>query len=114
MVSAGNRLTAHSGLYYRVAGTITEVVANDWADLTNGLGVAIATDEFGNVQGNQRTWTGTDYLGNAVSPNCLDWTSSSASETAVVGYSSAGGMQWSQWSSPLQCSLSFRLFCLEQ
>jgi hypothetical protein len=112
--SAASRLVHHTGPYYRVDGTTVRVLSNDWADLTDTIAVAFATDEFGVTQGNQMVWTATDFTGAYTGASCSNWTSTSAALTTTVGNSSAGSTTWTAWNTAYACNLAARLFCLEQ
>jgi hypothetical protein len=112
--SPSKRFTHASIPYVLVNGT---VIANDWADLTDGtLAAPIDVTESGATTGppgNAIAWTGTNSDGSAASSNCAGWTSNAASDPGLVG---APGFTSSFWSSALAgaCNSSARLYCFEQ
>lgn len=113
-----SRSTHSTQPYYRMDGADPRVIANDWNDLVDGIFVAIATDEFGQIQGYVPAFTGTQYDGTALANNCQNWNSASAQDTFAAGNSSAGGgtlpgENWSNyWSNP--CNSLAHYYCIEQ
>ena len=104
----------------------TFVVANNWADLVDGvLNHAINRDEAGN-QVSGRAWTGTDPSGNpstitaggqpnSFCPNLTGdlWADPQENKLAVYGDVSRAGGAWTQ-NSLSPCSVTRRLYCFEQ
>ena len=93
-------------------------VANDWSDLTDGtLDDAIYYDEFGNVLGGSASVASnvaSNGFSKAGSLHCSGWTTS-ASGTGRVGLASFGGVSsaWTDLTS-LGCGAAMRLYCFEQ
>lgn len=105
---------AHSTVpYYRMDGTMPRIICNDWADLVDGIAVAIAEDEFGNPQANAHVWTGANDNGTANGAHCSNWTSNSSGDTGMHGNASAGAT-FSTWYGPVACNTFARLYCFEQ
>lgn len=95
---------------YRLDGTAPRVIANDWADLVDGISVAIATDEYGTPWRNAGVWTGTFDNGTATGSNCTNWTTTSGFGT--VGNSSAA--TFSTYYGASSCGMTYHLYCMEQ
>jgi len=116
--SPATRFSPWVGGYSRPDGVL---VANDWADLTDGtLAAPIYVTELGEVDPAQRSVpTSTDAQGNGLvtSPGsyCLDWTSGAggAVATRVIGWSANVDSSWTNSGSP-GCANLFRLYCFEQ
>lgn len=108
--SASARLYHPTSPIYRMDGTTPRIIANDWADLVDGISVAVATDEYGNPHRDAHVWTGTYDDGTGGAANCSNWTSTSGS--GMTGNSSAAA--FSTYFGPDACSQSYRLYCLEQ
>lgn len=112
--SAASRLTHSSVPYRRLDGV---VVANDWTELTSGvLANSILHDEFGAVQTQYQTWTGTASDGSSWTCtlcNCLDWTSGSDVYNGGIGRDSSSNSLWTQFQG-VGCSSAIQLYCLEQ
>ncbi len=124
--SAAQRLTHGSVNYVDTRG---QVIANDWADLTDAsLQRAITVDETGydwdadakhcglmKVYAN--TWTGTATDGSARTPFCADWTTTAADAFGTEGYYCYASEAWT--ASPVvevrrSCSASLSLYCIQQ
>jgi len=91
-----------------------QVVARDWADLTDGsLEASISLDENGE-EVIDNVWTATDAQGNAAGVNCQGWTSSAMGDTGSRGSSADTEDSWSLAVGNAVCSASFRLYCFEQ
>ena len=111
--------THHTGAYELVDGT---VIADDWADLTDGALLApIDVDETG-AQVSDFAWTNTRFDGTphctSSSPTaaceCTDWSTTTGSNTGFLGSSVATTAQWSTVTTRF-CSRNFhRLYCFEQ
>ncbi len=109
--SAATRLAHHDDAYVRTDGMI---VANDWADLTDGtLARAINKNELGaTVVGD--AWTGTLKDGSiAVDATCADWTSKDAGTLGKCGSNKGATANWTEAASA-GCSNRLRIICVEQ
>lgn len=94
--------------YIRPDGTL---IANNWADLTNGdLAAPISIDSSG-AAANGTAWTGTTATGTAVAGgNCNVW--NSPAEVGTVGSVAATDGKWTQ-SASVACNTMRRLYCVE-
>ncbi len=111
------------------------VVANDWADLTDGsLDAAISQDEDGNapangtsdcttVFGEDGVWTNTlssgavkDNSAAAGNNHCGNWASSAAGNDANLGDGGSTGAAWTDscLASTPQCNRAENLYCIQQ
>ena len=100
---------------YQLVGSL-EMVANSWADLTDGSILApINRDESGALMIPLYVWTGTDATGSSSSiGNCDNWTSSSSSYTGSVGMTSLSTFGWTNMGG-FSCSASTNyLYCFQQ
>jgi len=122
-----NRLSQSSIPYARLDYT---VIANNWADLTDGtLAAPININELGEVSGAGQVWTNTTASGGAVNGtgghSCSDWTSTGG--MSAVGkpaeYTlSAGQWTWGTSDGCLggygrcyqNCTASYPIYCVEQ
>jgi hypothetical protein len=107
--SPSTRLTQSSGPYHLVSGGL---VANNWADLTDGtLNVPISDDEKGLFVGFVEVWTGTFADGTPSGRNCNDW-----STTAAVGEYGTSTVTNSGWSftGGTNCPDVKHIYCVEQ
>jgi hypothetical protein len=98
--------------YVLVDGT---VVANDWADLTDGtIATGIALDENG-VSLKTNVATGTKNNGNPTGVDCQDWTTTAKRELFTNGTSTYTGAP-NPWSDARQssCLQKAALYCFEQ
>jgi hypothetical protein len=105
------------GPYVKLYGTSLVLVANDWADLTDGtLASPIDTDAFGNHAGYNRLTNvnadGTTYNAYPYA-NCSGFTSNSCSQTAGYGTSTTTS-SWSNAGITDCCTKQFGLICFEQ
>ncbi len=113
--SASSRFSHSAGRYQMVNG---DVVADNWADLTDGnLDQRISRDQHGNIRGDagncySRVWTGTNTDGTATGNNCNDWTSPIGGGTA--GESDSAFAAWTNDVSGQGCGLRCPLYCFEQ
>lgn len=90
-------------------------VADDASDLWDGtIDAAIGYNEFG-ASVNKSIWTGTSTTGIAeLSSNaCVDWTTSTGIDTAAYGHSTQSTGQWIIGVTPLACSNSYGLYCID-
>lgn len=112
--SASSRLSQSNNPYSLINRTI---IANNWADLTDGsLRAPINVTEKGNaindyIFTNTRTSGQIYYSGYG---NCANWTSTG--DSYIVGWSGASGSGWTDyWSGGSRwCHIPARLYCLEQ
>jgi len=115
-LTAAQRIHHYSGPYYRFALPGTLRVADNWADLANGLNsVSIATDENGASSGSGTyAWTGTLVTGSTdtSTTRCLDWTSADGGQTSTRGWTSAASSDWTS-NGTAACSSALRLYCVE-
>jgi hypothetical protein len=87
-------------------------IADSIADLTDGkLDAALNVNEFGTYVGNQTAWTSTTASGVLAPDACVDWTSSSDTNTG------GAGSVWNSISSwtlvfVFDCNRSSRLYCI--
>jgi len=114
--SPSTRFTRSDLPYTRVDGT---VVANDWADLTDGmLAAPISVTETGATIGaSEYVWTDSDEDGTAHGSNCLDWTASSNGEVGIFGDPTKTGVGLGAgWTVSLAapCNAPLHLYCFEQ
>ena len=112
--SPSTRASQLGGPYVDTTGT---VIADDWADLTDGtLDAGIAktasgSDTSGSVWSNV-TASGANSAG---SLHCLGWTSSNNGNAGRVGVIGATSSDWSNAPSGLTCGTpSIKLYCIEQ
>ena len=125
VVSAAARLTQNNGPYALVDGT---VVANNWADLTDGtLLKAINKSEknlappgsTGSCTGSN-VWSNTDFKGaikSAVATaSCTGWTVALAGQTGNQGnYPSSGNANlWTDQCTTSTCAQTAPIYCFEQ
>ncbi len=100
-----------------------EIIANNWNDLVDGMGLSSAIDktETGNsAGGTYGVWTGTNWDGGSLSPNCLAWTSNyfRGNWDYVAGWMGSYDYYtfraWTVSSGEAACSSGFHLYCFEQ
>jgi hypothetical protein len=112
--SASQRLIHSVSPYQLVDGTI---IANNWADLTDGSLAATINRTESNTVINASVWTATNVNGVFANSSgltaCDNWTSSTASSSAATGRSDATNQTWSL-SNFLSCSIPNRLYCIQQ
>ena len=99
------------------------VVADDWADLTDGdLDFAVARTETGANSpmtaimcggSNRLAWTGTDEFGMPAASNCLDFTSADPAEMSLIGRSASNMSQWSNCGETT-CDVMLPIYCFQQ
>lgn len=120
--SPATRMTHSPDPYVRVDG---KVVAEGWADLTDGdLLAPISIDEYGNpgdsvlVCVGQETWSNTAPDGTAATDrSCENWTLDGAQATSEVGFWDASDASWTH--APMLCGLvscgsALPIYCFEQ
>lgn len=110
--SPASRLSHVTAPYYRMDGLTPRIIANDWADLVDGVSVAIATDERGVPQANAYVWTGSTDAGAASGSTCASWSSASAALNATTGNASAA--LFSTYYGTQLCTRTQHLYCVEQ
>ncbi len=107
-----SRFTQAGGPYELTTGT---VVANNWADLTDGtLDSAINYNENGVSASGNNVWTNTGTGGAYVTTtnDCTNWTSTSGTNGGG-GTSSGTGSSWTNQTT-YACTSSNRLYCFAQ
>ena len=106
--SPNARFVQHSAPYVRTDG---QTVADDYAGLTSGtLQNPINLDAMAN-SASECIWTSTNTAGDALSPECDDW--SNVNSGATIGSSDAVDVSWTQ-QIETECMSSCRLYCVEQ
>ena len=108
----GTRQSQVGTPYIRTDGA---VIANDWADLTDGsIAVGISLDESGTAASGN-VWSNVDPVGggNAAAGDCGDWTIGMNSTTGRLGLVGSTSSTWSNNSGTL-CNLLQHLYCVEQ
>jgi hypothetical protein len=91
------------------------VVANDWADLTDGsIAVGVSLDESGAVTSGA-VWSNVDPVGggNAAGGDCGDWTIGTNSTTGRQGLVGSTSSTWSN-NGGTPCHVLKHLYCVEQ
>ncbi|KIG16057.1 hypothetical protein DB30_04929 [Enhygromyxa salina] len=123
IIESPNSTFEKDGFFVRTNGS---KIAESWADLTSGeLLVPVNYNEEGVVVLNgapcdfeSQVWTGTDAYGDAVGPNCSNWTKGSSFYSGTYGLLYATDSTWSQapdeCGEPVRCSNERRLYCLER
>jgi hypothetical protein len=112
--SPATRFTKSSEPYRMLDGVL---VANDWADLIDGLlvnPIDLPPDYI--RASNSEVWTGTlpDGTADLTNGNCVDWTSTNMADTAAVGITSTTDMTWTGVF-PQYCNrTNVRVYCFEQ
>ena len=100
--------------------SVAVIVADDWADLTDGaLHVPINVDENGVAVLSSNVWTGGSWSGGGGFGNpssCFNWQSSSVSDTGLIGLTTENDGNWSADSSLDNdtCDSFNRLYCFGQ
>ena len=91
------------------------VVADDWADLTDGaLQRAIDRNELGNGPITGDVWTNTAPDGTpATTAHCMGWTVATGANSGAHGDSGATDATWTQ-ADTANCTSKLRLLCVEQ
>jgi prepilin-type N-terminal cleavage/methylation domain-containing protein len=112
--AAKDRVTQTTGDYIRIDGV---VVANGWADLTDGtIDNPITISEDGlNHGGTNGAWTGTGITGLPVGNFCNNWTDGTTAFTGNPGVKIYVDGGWTDYSGADQlCSNAFKLYCFEK
>lgn len=113
--SAANQVASrfsHSTRPYQlVTGT---VVANDWADLTDGqIQHAINRDEYGSLTSATAAWTGSQQTGLAGPDHCNRWQSASSALLGVRG--AVNNLSaWSFGGTSFSCDRQLPVYCFQQ
>jgi hypothetical protein len=111
--SPSTRFNQSAVPYMLVDGTI---IANDWADLTDGsLANPIDVDETGVNVGVSEVWTGT--LPDGTKPGsefCANWNSNNIMDVVQVGRADMAGPEWSNIFNQTCDRNNVRLYCFEQ
>jgi hypothetical protein len=95
--------------YRRIDGT---VVAHSLADLTDGtLDATINVTDSGGTSSSD-VWTATNSTGEATTPSCNNWTSSSSLVSGLYGRSSVTVATWTYYLNGT-CNGARRLYCFE-
>jgi len=112
VTSAEARLVHATVPYLLVGGT---VVANDWADLTDGtLAHAIDMTEGGSVlRPEERVWTDTHADGSAAASSCSDWTKAPSLLDGGAGTVGATDFEWTEVGTAT-CDQALHLYCIQQ
>lgn len=113
--SPATRLSRFRGPYVLATG---QLVANDWADLTNGsiargISVTAAGVDLGSAL---RVWTGTQANGQALGGTnayCSNWTSSSPSANTQTGLSHRTDAFWTTASVQTCNNAGYHLYCIQ-
>ncbi len=113
--SPADRFFQSSGRY--VLGSSGVVVAENWADLTDGtLQNGIDRTLGGTLKAGDPVWTATQPSGKSWGggENCENWSSSSPDLTTRRGSAGASDSWWTNDESPTSCASSGLLYCIEQ
>ncbi|MCA9644255.1 MAG: hypothetical protein KC492_26355, partial [Myxococcales bacterium] len=109
--SPASRMTKHDERYVLLDST---VVADSWAELTDGmLSAKINVQEDGVALAFGHAWTGTNADGTAGAATCGNWTDGTVNTKGLQGDLAATDAQWTEQGS-LGCFTKNRLICLEQ
>lgn len=120
--SAAMRLEHFNGPYYRLYNGVAEIVADNWADLTDGsLDRTLGITEYGQVRNategvgitGDSAWTGTAANGTATTLNCGNWTIGTSPTTGTNGTNGGNVANWTS-DGALYCQYALRLYCFEQ
>lgn len=112
-----SRFTQHTGNYIRTGDGV--VVANGWADLTDGtLDARIAKNEFGAEVADAYPWTSVLPNGQSSAAShgsCANWTDGSFFQTGGYGENYSTNSLWTDSEDEENCnSSSYRLYCFQQ
>ena len=114
---AAARLVHGTVGYVRTDG---QTIATDWSIFASGrLLLNFDVDETGHdLPAPDIAWTGTNANGTAAATTCGDWTSSSASDDGLVGFTDwqASADASATWSAgnPTPCDRRAHLYCIEE
>lgn len=105
--------STQAGQPYRDA--VGGVVANDWADLTDGvLSKPINLNETGAFVSGSLVWTNTAPDGTVDgSEHCADWSDGTSGSSGGYGSSSSPNSNWTDLSTTT-CDVLRRLYCIQQ
>jgi hypothetical protein len=110
--SPSTRFVQGTGPYVRTDGVL---IANDWADLTDGSIAAHITTNAAGGSASAAPWTGTGGSGTALSSHCNNWTSAAGGASGSNGQATGPLMCWSYCGSSVACSnTNLGLYCFEQ
>jgi len=113
--SPSERFTRSALPYVNTGGAL---VANDYADLTDGdlLLNAIEFTETGEDLSltPHPVWTGTSINGFSKQTNCSNWSSASDLEVGAGGVLDLINSGWTDASASLQCSVPHHIYCFQQ
>lgn len=59
-------------------------------------------------------WTGANFDGYSMAPDCDGWTSTSSEKKALVGNVTATSTEWSQGSCTFSCDQELHIYCIEK
>jgi hypothetical protein len=94
------------------------IVADDWADLTDGdIQTAISLDGQGVlVTGESLVWTNVEAVGAGIEStnHCSDWTSDSSGLGGRRGDRTSTSSSWTQVGTGSLCNVDLRLYCIQQ
>jgi hypothetical protein len=112
--SASARLTHANVPYVRID---NQTVANNWADLTDGiLSNKINVTETGDIRENF-VWTNTAPNGERVNESrfstCVNWTNASSKRWTMTGHSGSKDPRWTKYVNYF-CYQGMNLYCFEQ
>lgn len=104
--------------YLMVGGDfLTDLIAVDYNDLTDGLGIdnQLDNDESGTVVAASHVWTAALPDGNGSGPvnTCMEWTSSDSGTLGFYGRSDRNNTSWASAAADT-CDTLNRLYCFEQ
>ncbi len=113
--SPSTRFVQSNSAYVLVNGT---VVANNWADLTDGvISAPINVTAIGQSLGSAQSWSNTTVVGGTKYANpslsCQGFTQASASNFAYTGINVGTNSTWTDHSN-VSCGSAARLMCFEQ
>lgn len=91
------------------------IVANNWDDLLDGnINVPINLNQFGEVLGSERVWTGTKADGSLSMADCKNWHGTAKVFFGVSGLTSVTDNRWTQNSDIDQCGFPRHIYCVQQ
>jgi hypothetical protein len=112
VTSAAARLV-HATVPYQLVDRT--VVANDWADLTDGTlahAIDMTEDNFV-LRPDELVWTGTLTDGSATGTSCAGWTKAASLLGGGVGLVGATDSHWTD-NGAVTCDQGLHLYCIEQ
>ena len=92
------------------------VIADDWADLTDGtLDARITVTETGETVDRGNVWTSTEANGTPRGAfDCRDWTTSFPAENGIIGNFLYDDTRWTALGAMACMDRVYRLYCFEQ